>query len=194
MSSAEQVAWQMYRELSAADRRIVDSWRDLGNDLVTSLLNSRVVTSGHRRRPADDLGDWSRRMQGTDPTLMRANTCEHEAAHAIVAQYLGATGIRATVDEDGRSGVTTFTTASRSVKATIAAAAEVWITEYRALAYPGDTRGFSDDRHKQLLNTDGDHEIREARRRARLILAECRQDVLDLAEQLNTSGHVTLNE
>ena len=43
-ATSEQTAWQMLAELGDHDRRLVEAWLNLGNDLVTAMLNSGVLT------------------------------------------------------------------------------------------------------------------------------------------------------
>lgn len=192
MASSEQVAWEMYGRLGEQDRRAVDAWRSLGNDLVTSLLNSDVLRGESPRRvPADDVAEWARRRLGTDEDLILQRTAEHEAAHAVVARALGVRVAEVSVSEDGRDGATRYEQASRENTAAIAAAADVWITEFRGLVFPnGDRDGCRDDVRKLVRNTSGDHEVADARRRARLLLAERRDEVLALACQLARVGHI----
>ncbi|MFI0482227.1 hypothetical protein [Actinomadura sp. 9N215] len=191
-SVSEQTAWRIYAGLSADDRRVVDTWRELGDvDLTTALLRSRVLTSGHRRRPADDLADWSRRRLGLDDDLTLRNTCEHEAAHAVVARALGVKVAEVTVSEDGHSGSTVFEQAPPVASAVIAAAAEVWITEFRALVFPFNERGFSEDRKSLVRHTGGsDWAARRACRHARDILDGSRAEVLALADELARTRRV----
>ncbi len=196
MASSEEVAWQLYAGLELRDRRAVDAWRSLGNDLVTSLMNSRALGSARPLRvPADDVVDWQRRQLGTDPELVLARTAEHEAAHAVVARALGLHVADVFIGEDGRDGVTTYETADRDETATVAAAADVWITEFRALAYPsGDAAGCREDMRVLVRNTDGDHDVHRARRRARVILGERRDEVLALAARLVRERHITFEK
>ncbi|MEW2135516.1 hypothetical protein AB0892_02710 [Streptomyces sp. NPDC005409] len=196
MASSEEVAWQLYAGLEVRDRRAVDAWRSLGNDLVTSLMNSRALGSARPLCvPADDVVDWQRRQVGTDPDLVLARTAEHEAAHAVVARALGLHVAEVSISEDGQSGVTTYESAGRADTATVAAAAEVWIHEFRALAYPaGDAAGCREDMQVLVRNTAGDHDVREARRRARHILGERRDEVLALAARLGLERHITFEK
>ncbi|MFJ7159747.1 hypothetical protein ACIQUQ_33005 [Streptomyces sp. NPDC101118] len=196
MASSEEVAWQLYAGLEQRDRRAVDAWRSLGNDLVTSLMNSRALGSARPLRvPADDVVDWQRRQLGTDPDLVLARTAEHEAAHVVVAWALGLHVAKVSIGENGRDGVTTYEAAGRDETAAVAAAAEVWFTEFRALAYPrGDADGCRDDMRLLVRSTDGDHDIHRARRRARLILGERRDEVLALAARLGRERHITFEK
>lgn len=192
--SSEQVAWSMYTQLGAQDRRAVDAWRDLGNDLVTSLLNSGVLRAeGPRRFPADDTSEWARRVQGTDPALVRQEAAEHEAAHAVAARALGVHVAEVTITEDG-SGATLYEETSREASAVIAVAAQVWIGEFRALVFPAGMRGCSDDNQVLARSTGADpYNVDQACRRARLILGECRGEVLELARRLARDGRVTFD-
>ncbi|GAA3272702.1 hypothetical protein [Streptomyces lavendulae] len=196
MASSEEVAWQLYAGLETRDRRAVDAWRSLGNDLVTSLMNSRALGSARPLRvPADDASDWYRRRLGTDPDLVLARTAEHEAAHVVVARALGLHVAEVSVSEDGRDGVTTYESTGRDETAAVAAAAEVWITEFRALAYPrGDAAGCREDMRVLLQNTGGDHDVHRARRRARVILGEHRDEVLALAARLGRERHIAFEK
>lgn len=191
MPTSEEVAWQLYAGLGARDRRAVDAWRDLGNDLVTSLLNAGVLSPSQPRRvPADDVADFSRRMLGTDPAFVLQRTAEHEAAHAVVAVALGVRGVEVAISDDGRSGSTRYERASREATAAVAAAADVWIHEFRAVVFPtGDEVGCGDDYRLLVRSTDGDHGVREARRRARLVLGERGDEVLAVAAQLARTRH-----
>lgn len=192
--SSEQVAWQMYAKLSAKDQRAVDAWRDLGNDLVTSLLNSQVLSGQQPRRfPADDVAGFVARVAGTDPALVRQEAAEHEAAHAVTARALGVHVREVTIAEDG-SGVTEYAQTTRDAAAVIAAAAHVWIGEFRALVFPAGARGCSDDNRALIRATAGDaYNVDQARRRARLILGERRDEVLQLARRLVEHGRVTFD-
>ncbi|MEW2421264.1 hypothetical protein AB0911_12040 [Streptomyces nigra] len=195
--SSEQTAWKIYAGLNAKDRRAVDAWRDLGNDMVTSLLNADVLRSdAPRRLPSDDTAEWRRRMLGTDADLVVQRTAEHEAAHAVVARALGVRVVEISMAEDCRSATTTYEQASRESTAIIAAAASEWIHGFRALAFPnGDESGCRDDMRKLARSTGADaYAMDQACRRARLILGERRDEVLALAQQLARSRQVTFGE
>lgn len=188
MASSEQVAWGMYARLNEGDRRAVDAWRSLGNGMVDSLLNSGVLGGG-RSEPA---ADWYRRSLNPDD-VVRQNTCEHEAAHAVVAHALGQGDVSATVEADGRSGLTTYRSTNRVARAVVAAAPEVWITEFRFREFPAVTRHeFSHDLGVLLRNTDGDHDVVTARRHARVILGEYREQVLAAADALARTRHLEM--
>ncbi|WP_326583331.1 hypothetical protein OG889_32780 [Streptomyces sp. NBC_00481] len=189
--SSEQVAREMYGQLSPRDRRAVDAWQDLGNDLVTALLNSNALRAESPRRvPADDLADWARRSLGTDPALVRQETAEHEAAHAVAARALGVRVFEVTIAEDG-SGLTEHAKTTREANAVIAIAPQVWLGEFRAMVFPAGGRGCGDDTRKLARSTGADaYNVGQARRRARLILGERRGEVLALAEQLARVGHI----
>lgn len=192
--SSEQVAWQMYAKLSAKDQRAVDAWRDLGNDLVTSLLNSQVLSGQQPRRfPADDVAGFVARVAGTDPALVRQEAAEHEAAHAVAARALGVHVREVTIAEDG-SGATVYVETSRENNAVIAAAGQVWIGEFRALVFPAGARGCGRDEQVLARSTGADaYNVNRARRRARLILGERRAEVLALAQQLARARRVTFD-
>ncbi|MDX2515467.1 hypothetical protein PV355_09975 [Streptomyces stelliscabiei] len=189
--SSEQTAWAMYAELSARDRRAVDAWRDLGNDVVTSLLNSDALRSAAPTRfPVDDTADFARRSLGTDPALVRQEAAEHEAAHAVAARALGVHVREMTIAEDG-SGATVYEETSREAEAVIAVAPQVWIGEFRALVFPAGARGCSRDEQVLARSTGADaYNVDKARRRARLILGESRGEVLALAQRLARVGHI----
>ena len=180
--SSEQEAWKLYGQLPEHDRRLVDAWHDLGNDWVTSLLNSGVLrTSGHRVRPDDArLEEFSRRrLNPLSPALVRQKVCEHEAAHAVVAEVVGVRVVDIEVGEDG-SGATTYEKASSERSAAIAAAAQVWIEEFRGLEFPGGDSGCIGDRRALAWHVDDDG-ARLAARKARGMLRERSDEVLRLA-------------
>jgi hypothetical protein len=100
--TSEQTAFAMFGELDARDRRLVQAWRGIGCDWVTSLLNSGVLRRhGPRVHPTeaavDEMRQWSEqllaeqaeRLAPSDEHRVRRKTAEHEAAHAIVALALG---------------------------------------------------------------------------------------------------------
>jgi len=183
--SSEQEAWKLYGQLPEHDRHLVDAWHDLGNDWVTSLLNSGVLrTSGHRVRPDDArLEEFSRRrLNPCSPALIRQKVCEHEAAHAVTAQALGVRVVDISITEDG-SGETTHEKASSEDSAVIAVAAQIWVEEFRAVEFPGGDSGCIGDRRALAWHVDDDG-ARLAARKARAILRERSDEVLRLASWL----------
>ncbi|MQY13769.1 hypothetical protein SRB5_39210 [Streptomyces sp. RB5] len=192
VSGSEQIGWSMYAALPVEDRRAVDAWRDLGNDVVTSLLNAGVLRSGETRRlPAGDTADWTRRSLGIDKALIRQEAAEHEAAHAVAARALGVHVAEISITEDG-SGSTSFETTSRKATAVIAVAPRVWVGEFRAVVFPNGARGSGRDEQLLARATAADaYNVAEATRRARLILGGRRDEVLALARRLVEDGHVT---
>lgn len=184
----------MYAGLDARRRRAVDAWRDLGNDMVTSLLNSQVLSAGSPRRfPADDIADWVRRSLGTDNDIVLQEAAEHEAAHTVAAQALGVHVREVTIAEDG-TGSTVFEETTREAGAVIAVAAQVWIDEFRALVFPAGARGCSGDNRALARSTGADaYNVEQARRRARLIFGEHRDEVLQLARRLARSRRVVFD-
>lgn len=190
MASSEETAWSMYADLPVRDRREVDAWRSLGNDLVTSLLNSGVLSRGRKDPgPAPLHGEW--RQYGTGADFHLRLTAEHEAAHAVVARALGVT-VTEVVIRDDFSGVTRHEVTGPAEKAAIAAAADVWISEFRSLAFPGAAgSGCQEDVRSLMRNTEGSHDVARALRRARLLLAERREEVLVLADELIRKRRIT---
>lgn len=190
-ASSEQIAWQMYGQLPAPDRRAVDAWRALGNDLTTSLLNSGVL--GGRRHSAGDPDNVPSRIGSRDAEYTLQLAAEHEAAHAIVARALGLGPVEVEIGDDS-SGVTRFPKASRRANAIVAAAAEIWISEFRYHAFPGGDRdGCRRDLRTLVQNTEGDGEVLDAQRRARAILSEHRDQVLAAAHRLTQDRVLTLS-
>ena len=186
--SSEQLAWQAYADLPEHDRRLVAAWHDLGNDWMTSLLNSGVMrTSGRRQHPREAaMDEYSRRrLNPLSPALVRQKVCEHEAAHAVVAEALGVRVVDISISEDG-SGETTHERASSEDSATIAVAAQIWIEEFRGLEFPGGDSGCAGDRRVLLWHVD-DHGARMAARKARAVLGERSDEVLRLAAWLGRS-------
>jgi hypothetical protein len=118
---------------------------------------------------------------------------EHEAAHAIVARALGLGPVEVEIRDD-MSGVTRYAKAPRMGKAIVAAAAEVWITQFRYFAFPaGDRDGCRQDRRELALHTDGDLDVLDASRRAHEILAEHREEVLAAAHRLAQDRRLELS-
>ncbi|MEV6212135.1 hypothetical protein [Kitasatospora sp. NPDC051914] len=190
-ASFEQIAWQMYAQLNSEARKAVDSWRSLGNDLTTSLLNSGAL--GGRRHSAGDPAELHARIANWSAEHELQLAAEHEAAHAIVARALGLGPITVEIRDD-MSGVTRHTRTSPVGTAIAAVAAEVWITEFRYFAFPaGDHHGCNADRRKLVMNTTGDMEIFDVHRRAREILAEHREEVLAAAHRLAQDRTLTLD-
>ncbi|MBO2439803.1 hypothetical protein [Actinomadura nitritigenes] len=188
---SRETALQIYGGLSEADKRVVDAWRELGNDLVTSLLNSRVLTSGPRVRAVDDLAGWSERLYGSAPGLLRRESAEHEAAHAITARALGVRLVSVWITSDG-SGLTTFEATDRERAAAIYAASDVWVNTLRHRMFPaGGEAGCRSDRRQLIRATGGDDfAMRAAYRRAREVLDGYRDEVLALAEVLEQHGRI----
>jgi hypothetical protein len=183
---AEQVAWQLYGQLLAPDRHLVDAWRSLGNDWTTSLLNSGVLRRGGRRVHPNDaaVSDWwSRRDAQSSPAGKRHRAAEHEAAHAIVAEALGVHVHDVRLFEDG-SGETTHEGTSPDRNAAIAAAGYVWVEQLRFREFP-DPRDIEcrEDRRKIAGLVDA-FDARQAAAKARNILREHSSEVLRLASWL----------
>lgn len=190
MASSEEVAWSMYADLPIRDRREVDAWRSLGNDLVTSLLNSGVLSPGRGAAgPAPASDEWRRYGTGADYHLRL--TAEHEAAHAVVARALGIP-VSEILIRDDNSGVTRYEATGAAETAAIAAAADVWISEFRSLTFPGAAgAGCRDDVQVVVRNTGDQHGVAQAMRSARLLLAQRRGEVLELADELVCKRHIT---
>jgi hypothetical protein len=191
--SSEQIAREIYEKLGERDRQAVDAWRALGNDWAASLLNSGVLSQNRGGRPADDVADWQRRMLGTDPALVRQLTCEHEAAHAVVAHALGLRGIEAEIDEGGRTGRTRYEKGTRAASSVIAIAPTVWVNEFRWSVFPAGDNGCDSDMRQLVRATSGwHHEVLDAQRRARVVLGEYRDLVLATADRLARDGRLSL--
>lgn len=187
MDTSEMVARRMYNALDDRDRRAVDAWLSLGNDLVAALLNSDVLSRARPRRvPADDLADWSRRLLGTDADLILRRTAEHEAAHAVTARALGLRVAEVSVSADGRSGLTKHESTSPAATAIVAVAAGLWTDEFRGMVFPrGDAAGCREDMRVLVRNTGGDTwKMQNACRHARTILAESRDEIFAMADLL----------
>lgn len=190
-SPSEQVAWQLYARLPAEERRAVDTWRSLGNDLTTSLLNSGAL--GGRRHSAGDPSEMLGRMASRDKEHVLQLVAEHEAAHAVVAQALRLGPVTVEIRDD-MSGVTRYAKSSRKANAIVAAAAEVWITQFRYHAFPGGDRdGCRADWRDLIANTYGDMDVLDAQRRAHAVLSEYREDVIATAYRLAQDRHLILD-
>jgi hypothetical protein len=193
-TGSEQTAWALYGELSGPDRHLVEAWRALGNDWVTSVLNSGVLRRGGRRmHPNDAAVDdwWSRRDAQSSPAGMRHRAAEHEAAHVIVAEALGVHVHDVRLFEDG-SGETTHEGTSPDNNAAIAAAGYVWVEQLRFREFP-DPRDIEcrEDRRKiaGLVDAFG---ARQAATKARNILREHSSEVLRLAGWLERTDSLEL--
>jgi hypothetical protein len=197
MRSSEQVAFDALKELSAPDRRLVEAWHDLGNDWVTSLVNSGVLGRTHRTHPSDiqadtfesALEDRSRRLQ-VGPQRARRKAAEHEAAHATVAEALGYRVHEVVIGDHG-SGHVEYEQASRKDTAVIAVAGGLWITAFRSAQYPeGDAGCGQDDRALAVAADQFDG--RQATAQATQILREHRAAVLALADRVERDGRAVL--
>ncbi|MFE3786975.1 hypothetical protein [Streptomyces goshikiensis] len=181
----------MYADLPPRDRREVDAWRSLGNDMVASLLNSGVLSrrDGAGAAPSCVPREWERFK--TEEEFHLRLTAEHEAAHAVVARALGVPVVEVLIRDDF-SGETRHEPAGRAETATIAAAADVWISGFRSLAFPGQSRsGCQDDALKLARNTDGPGDAQLAVRRAGRLLRERQAEVLALADELVRRRRIT---
>ena len=185
MSSSEQLAWSAYADLPEHDRRLVAAWHDLGNDWMTSLLNSGVLGSVRRVHPdGAAVDEWSkRRLSPATPAVIRQRVCEHEAAHAIVAEHLGARVLDIEIVAEDSFGETTNEATEPRNSAVIAVAAQLWIEEHRWREFPAGDRGCAGDRRMLATHVDAVGE-REAVVRARKILDEHGDQVLALASFL----------
>jgi hypothetical protein len=205
MSTSEQLSFAMVGELDARDRRLVLAWRDLGNDWMTSLLNSGVLRShGPRVHPTEAavtemrqqteqlLAERAERLAPSDEHRVRRKTAEHEAAHAIVALALGVEVSSVAVMPDG-SGACWYEKGRTPQEAgAIALAGELWISDFRSFEYPEGDSGCGADRRAVAQHLD-DFGARQAMRRAREILASNRSDVLALAARLERDSLVSFD-
>jgi hypothetical protein len=136
VTTSEQVAWQMLAELGDRDRRLVEAWQQLGNDLTTSLLNSRVLSrTGRRWHPNDQERIDLLLAHGNQPSPL-TECCEHEASHAITATVLGHLVEDIEVNEDGGGETTYQKPADPADIAVIACTPEVWFTTYAIASIP----------------------------------------------------------
>lgn len=199
--SSEQVAFELYGSLAAPDRRLVDAWRALGNDLTTSCLNAGVFGSTRRVHPQDaDLDAGLERLLqlGTvgSPARRRRRSSEHEAAHAIVAMRLGMRVTEVAI-RDGGGGHCNFLPrgADPVDQAAVYLAADIWINDFRSSEYPeGQSSQCSDDRRQAgELVDDDDFRLRRAAHLALTTLKSNRAAVLELASRLDRDGVVDLS-
>ncbi|MGH4008288.1 MAG: hypothetical protein ACRDTH_09090 [Pseudonocardiaceae bacterium] len=200
MKSSEQIAKAVYDNLAARDKQAVLSWRELGNDWCTSILNSGVLTPGRRISPAEAALAEERerldeillanqlRMLPPDETSRRREAAEHEAAHSIVAQSLGVPVRLAHVLADG-SGECLHKCGTPFQTATIALAGEMWIGVFRSMEFPRGPVGCIPDRQTALTALPDHIEYSKARDQCFTILKENRAKVLMLADQIDRDGH-----
>jgi hypothetical protein len=199
MKSPEHVARSIYEALPPRDKWPVLSWRELGNDWATSVINSGVLrTNGPRITPQHaarhDLAerheqlllDQQRRILGSGP---RREAAEHEAAHAIVADALGLTVRVAHIGLDGEgSGGCIHECGTPFDTATVAMAGEMWIGVFRSDEFLRGPHGCGPDRIA-ALNALPDHwERNNAYHRCFHILRANHAAVLSLADRLDRDG------
>ena len=179
------------------------SWRELGNDWATSMLNSGVLSTGRRVHPAQaaraeadaDFDEMMlarrRRMMPIDDAARRRESSEHEAAHFVVAQALGIEVNAAAVAHNGDGGGCFHERAPRFETATIALAGELWIGMYRSLEYPRGPMGCEADRRAAIdaVGSDMNWELGRAHRRCFEILKENRAIVLSLGDRIDRDGN-----
>lgn len=200
MKSSEQIAKALYEEIPPRDKWLVLSWRELGNDWATSVINSGVLTTSRRITPTaaahaqrNDKFDEMliRNYQRTIPTddaSRRQQAAEHEAAHSIVAQSLGVPVRLAHVLADG-SGECLHESGTPFQTATIALAGETWIGIFRSLEFPRGPVGCIPDRRAAVQALPNHFELNKAYNQCFTTLRENHAKVLTLADQINRDGH-----
>ena len=200
MKSTEQTAKAYYEQLTPHDKWLVLSWRELGNDWATSVINSGVLTRSRRTTPTEAarvrrsdefeeilIQNYQRTMP-IDAASRRREAAEHEAAHSVVAQSLGVPVRLAHVLPDG-SGECRHESGTPFQTATIALAGEIWIGTFRSLEFPRGPVGCIPDRRTALTALPDHFEFGKAYDRCFTILRENHAKVLELADQIDRDGH-----
>jgi hypothetical protein len=197
--SSEEVGWEAYRGLSTPDRRLVDAWRALGNDMVQSLLAAGVLGRQHRTHPNDATAGSPEARANTRAaavgTVMRTRgkACEHEASHVVVARTLGLRVGRVEVRADG-SGTSDIERSPDAIErlAVLLAAGE-WFAVHRSDRFPeGDGSGCAQDLADAIFAGADSFNARCARRKANEILRDRRDEVIKLADRLFEAGEINL--
>ena len=122
------------------------------------------------------------------PPTPRRESCEHEAAHAIVATHLGlrVLDIEVGADDEAGGGETSWVRGNPEDSAAALVAGELWINEFRLHVYPSGADGCRSDRRALAYNTDPFGE-RRAAVKARAILRDHADEVRQLADWLEAT-------
>jgi len=183
--TTENIARRAYLKLPPADKADVDSWRDLGNSWVDSLLNSGVL-SKPRRAEADSV---ARALAERQTTENRREASEHEASHIILAQSFGLEIRSASVLPDG-SGTCIYQTCPPFEEACIALAPSTWINTFCRSAFPRGARGCEKDVQKaKRAYLEGDMSIDDIHRYIHRTLKANSRTLLRIADQIERVGY-----
>jgi hypothetical protein len=198
--SSEQVAFQLYRELPAADRRLVRRWVDAtACSWTDALLNSGAMSSRYRHTPEEHarataraeadqaMETWLNLMTPPDDVQLRREASEHEAAHAVTAQAFGSDVSVAAIAPD-HSGMCRFTATGLTglQRAAVMMAPTVWINNFRSLQFPRGATGTEQD-FRDAATTGAD--LEQALGLASAIVRENHDAIIKLADRIDTDGH-----
>jgi hypothetical protein len=126
-------------------------------------------------------------MSPPDDVQNRRQGAEHEAAHSVVAQALGAHVPVAAISDD-HSGFCQYNARGLTdlQRAAVMLAAKIWITDFRAIEFPHGATGCAQD-HRDATATGAD--LRQATKLATEILRENHDAIIKLADKIDTDGH-----
>lgn len=202
MQSSEETARAAFAGLSGRDKLLVQSWRELGNDWFTSMVNSGVLrsNSNRRMRPYDYehaiecerlaqsiAEDYERAMPPTEESRRR-EACEHEAGHIILAQSFGLP-VRLSYVLRGGAGNCLYDSGTPFQTAAVALAGEIWIGTFRARDFPRGPTGCQADRRAAVGALNDDMQLRKAYNHAYETLRANHSAVLAVAAKLERDGN-----
>lgn len=202
-SSTERTAREAYERLTARDKMLVQSWRALGNDWFTSIVNSGVLSrSGRRVQPEEFALSEERnridqlivaeqeRRNLTGTARARRESALHEAAHLIVAESFGLKVKLAAIRSDNggecmyESARTPFQTAAISL------AGGCWIKVFCRDQFLGLANGCEADERMAVNALRGDaFELDRAWHYAWQTLKDNEKVVRALGAQIEKDGH-----
>jgi hypothetical protein len=205
MPQTDGAARQLYETLPPADKRAVLRWYCRGYGWGDSVVYSGVLAPSTRSRAVPEalerahanarseaaLAEWEQTLLGLG---QRRETAEHEAAHLVVARYLGLRVAHAGISPDDDSGgECSYARGDDHQTATVAMAGELWIGTFRMLQFIGPPRGCERDR--QLVATAlgrDDISYRRAARDCHDILKANKDALLAIADKIEREGQVYL--
>lgn len=202
VKSTEETARAAYLELPAVDKMLVNSWRALGNDWFTSVVNSGVLLPyGRRVRPddaaraaeAERLAEVIAREQARigciGEELAFKETAQHEAAHVIVAESFGLK-VKLAHILPGGAGKCLYGPAKTPFQtAAIALAGECWISVFRSRVFLSGPTGCEADRRMAIRALPIKMEREKAWRHCWQVLKDNEDTVEAIAERIERDGH-----
>lgn len=194
-NSTETMAREAYLWLPERDKRIVQTWRDLGNDWFTSVVNSGVLAPSGLRLWPEQYDSWAEQRDKRDQLIAKRQAeryregAEHEAAHAILAKSFDLKVKLAHIQPDG-TGACHYEPAQTPFQtATIALAGETWINVFRSREFPCGATGCEKDQQKVRDACRDGVLIDHAYRQCYLTLKANKDAVLALVDRIERDGH-----